>query len=340
MSKRSVIGLVYMLQGIQSLGVDPTPALAKFGLSLATLDPSAEIELSLELAIFKELSGLLVEPTAGLRVADALPSVGYGVLPMVFLTCENAYEAFQAGVKYQELTYLHGQIELEVKQNVTTLLYKPEALPAEIRRLIYDGDIAGTAKLMRDLQTQLGMEGGIEEVWLPYPKPKEYKVYEAYFECPVLFDKPEGRIRISNVFLSKPFPTANKTANQLYRRQCDELLAQRQQHQGLVGKVLAHLELFNDQFPNAEEVSTSFGMSERTFRRQLAQEGASFRQLLDQARFNKAKRYLEESGKSIEVIAQHLGYSESAAFIHAFQRWAGGVTPAAYRKKLRGDSQA
>lgn len=324
-----------MLQGIQSLGVDPSPALAKFGLSLNTLDPSAEIELSLELAIFKEVVGFITEPTAGLRVADALPSVGYGVLPMVFMTCENAYEAFKAGVKYQELTYLHGQIGLEVRQHSTNIVYKPEALPQEIRRLILDGDLAGTAKLMRDLQTQLGIQGGLEEVWIPYPKPKEYRVYEAYFECPVLFDKPEGRIQVSNLFMSKPFPTANKTANQLYRRQCDELLAQRQQHQGMVGKVLAHLELFNDQFPSAEEVATSFGISERTFRRQLAQEGASFRQLLDQARFNKAKRYLEDSAKSIEVIAQHLGYSESAAFIHAFQRWAGGVTPAAYRRKIR-----
>lgn len=330
-----MIGLVYMLQGLRSLGVDAAPALARFGLSLDRLDPSAEIELSLELAIFKEVSSLITEPTAGLKVADALPSVGYGMLPMVFLTCENAYEAFQAGVKYQELTYLHGHIELDVTQNSTCLVYKPEPLPAEIRRLIIDGDIAGTVKLIRDIQNQLAMQGAAEEVWIPYPKPAEFKTYEAYFECPVLFDKHEGRIRISNNFLAKTFLTANKIANLLYRRQCDELLAQRELHKGLIGRVLSHLELFNDEFPSADAVASSFGISERTFRRQLSQEGSSYRQLLDQARFNKAKRYLEDSTKSIEAIAQHLGYSESAAFIHAFQRWAGGISPAAYRKKIR-----
>jgi len=335
MSKRSVIGLVYMLQGIQSLGVDPAPALAKCGLSLDRLDPSAEIELSLELAIFKEISALLTEPTAGLKVAEALPSVGYGMLPMVFLTCSNVYEAFKAGVKYQALTYLHGQIELEMHAHSTDIVYRPEPLPGEIRRLILDGDLAGTAKLMRDIQVQLGIRGGLEEVWMPYPKPREYKAYEHYFECPVLFDRQVGRIRVSNAFMSTPFPTANQTANQLYRRQCDELLLQRQQHQGLAGKVLAHLELFNDQFPSADEVASSFGIAERSFRRQLAQEHTSFRQLLDQTKFAKARRYLEESSKSIDLIAQHLGYSESAAFIHAFQRWTDGLTPAAYRKKSR-----
>ncbi len=32
----------------------------------------------------------------------------------------------------------------------------------------------------------------------------------------------------------------------------------------------------------------------------------------------------------VEAIAQQLGYAESAAFIHAFQRWA-GMTPSAFR---------
>ena len=52
---------------------------------------------------------------------------------------------------------------------------------------------------------------------------------------------------------------------------------------------------------------------------------------MDKVREDKAKRYLADSDRSIADIAELLGYSESAAFVRAFERWT-GVTPAKHRK--------
>ncbi|MDQ8037618.1 MAG: helix-turn-helix domain-containing protein, partial [Pedobacter sp.] len=71
---------------------------------------------------------------------------------------------------------------------------------------------------------------------------------------------------------------------------------------------------------------------ERSLRRQLSQQGHSFRALLDEVKQQKAEALLQDRRLSVEAIAQQLGYAESAAFIHAFQRWTGS-TPAAFRNR-------
>ena len=64
-------------------------------------------------------------------------------------------------------------------------------------------------------------------------------------------------------------------------------------------------------------------MSTRTFRRRLAGQRTTFVQILDEVRFQLAIRYLEDRQLTTELVAQKLGYSESANFRAAFRRWTG-----------------
>jgi AraC-like DNA-binding protein len=333
MSRRSVIGLVYMLQGISLLGVDPTPVLTRYGISLDTLDPAAEIERDQEMAILQEVAALIDNPLAGLSIGESISTAGYGALTMLLMTCDNTLEAMQAGVHYQQLTYLHGSLHIDDEGDFISLVICPLPMQEGVRRILIDGDLSGTIKLLRELQAQLGLKilAAAAEIWVPYPRPKEYRAYEDYYQCPVRFGTTEARIRIPKFILQLPFSTANRTANLLYRRQCDALLAQRYKYDGLTGKVLAYLELLNGGYPAADTVAKVMGMTGRSFRRQLSAEQTSFRQLLDRARYQKACSYLKDSSQSIDQLAQLLGYSEAASFIHAFQRWS-GMSPSVFRK--------
>lgn len=78
-------------------------------------------------------------------------------------------------------------------------------------------------------------------------------------------------------------------------------------------------------------VARELGLSTRTLRRKLAQEGASYQQLLDDCRMEIAARELA-IGKhvSLSQMALKLGYSEHSTFTRAFYRWA-GMTPKLYR---------
>jgi len=173
-----------------------------------------------------------------------------------------------------------------------------------------DGEVAGTYKMLRDMQTSMGLSLHPERVDMPYPRPPEAAAYEAHFGCPVRFDEHEARFWVRNEHLHVKLPTADPNAHQMYRTLCDQQLAaqEAQAQDTVVDRVNAHLGLYKGDYPDVEQVARALGLSERSLRRALADEGRNFRDLLAEAR-----------------------YAEAAAFIHAFQRWA-GQTPRAYRQ--------
>ena len=70
-------------------------------------------------------------------------------------------------------------------------------------------------------------------------------------------------------------------------------------------------------------IAKQLGMSVRSLRRHLAQEGASFGEILDGLRKRLALHYLADAHVSLKQIAWLLGYSDLGAFNHAFKRWTG-----------------
>ncbi|MFC5694973.1 AraC family transcriptional regulator ligand-binding domain-containing protein [Pseudomonas sp. GCM10022186] len=68
-----------------------------------------------------------------------------------------------------------------------------------------------------------------------------------------------------------------------------------------------------------------------TLRRHLQQLNTSFRRLPDEVRYDKARQLLVQTDLPIYLIAEQLGYSETASFRHAFQRWS-GQSPSLYRR--------
>lgn len=335
MGSRPVLGVIYILQGAEKVGVDTTAVLARFGIDRASLDPSAEIERSRELQILSALAEAIEDPAAGLEVGAAYGLAGYGPLVMLLLTCESAYKAILEGVRYQSLTYLFGELTFHPGAQSSALTLRHAGLPETAKRFRIDGEAAGTYKLLRDLQAGLGVNIQPEKVEMPYPQPPEAQRYRDFFHAPVQFGSDAVRFWIRNEHLSLRFPAPDAAAHSLYKAQCDQLLIKRRQLSGaLADRVRQHLELFSGALPSAAEVARAFGIAERTLRRQLSAESTSLRSIVDAVRFTKAARLLENSDQSVETIALTLGYAEPASFIRAFQRWS-GAAPARYRRDFR-----
>ena len=336
MSKRAVLGFIFTLQALRDMGADLSCLQTRYGIDIDALSPDGEIERALELRIYSDILPSLEDELAGLKIGTTMSLAGYGPLIMLLMTCRNVWDAFQSGIHYQQLTYLFGELRLEPGDKETVLFLKPALLPPVCRRFIIDRDMSGTYQLLKDIQTSVGLSLKPSRVALPYPKPRDITPYEERYDCPVEFGSEEAMAVLPTEYLSMPFPAANKTAHALYRKQCDSLLQQRaRQASELSGQVQDYLDLFVERFPTVQEVAATFGMPERSFRRRLTEEDTNFRKLMDQVRFTKAKQMLGETTLPVEMIAQRLGYGESAAFIHAFQRWS-GVTPAAFRHKRDG----
>ncbi|MDR7036081.1 AraC-like DNA-binding protein [Methylobacterium sp. BE186] len=83
-----------------------------------------------------------------------------------------------------------------------------------------------------------------------------------------------------------------------------------------------------------EKVARLRLVNRRTLSRQLRAEGTSFKQLSNEAQFRVAKHLLADTCMAIGRISVALGFSEPAAFTHAFRRWS-GMTPSVWRQVHR-----
>lgn len=331
MSTRSTLGLIYMVQGLQQLGEDPAPVLARHGLSLAQLDPAGRMERDRELRIYTDLAEQIKDPLTGLKLGSYYGLAGYGPLVMLLMTCATVFDALQAGIRYQRLTYLYGTLRFEPGEQRSAMVLTPLPMGERVFRFRVDGEVSGTYKLIRDMQVSMGLNLHAERIDLPYPRPPEAAAYEAHFGCPVHFGEAEARFWMRNDYLRLKLPSADANAHGMYRAMCDQQLqTQTTSTETMAQRVLTHLGLFHGHYPGVEDVAKALGLSERTLRRQLSEEESSYRDLLAQARYEKAQHLLRHTQLSIDAIAQQLGYAEAAAFIHAFQRWA-GTSPSAFR---------
>lgn len=79
-------------------------------------------------------------------------------------------------------------------------------------------------------------------------------------------------------------------------------------------------------------IAAALGMSRRTLRRRLEDEGQKFSRLLAGCRMEIAKRMLLAPNAQLHDISERLGYSEVSAFERAF-RQREGATPSQFRKQ-------
>ena len=89
-----------------------------------------------------------------------------------------------------------------------------------------------------------------------------------------------------------------------------------------------------------QSISRALGVSARSLRRRLDEEGVSFRDVVDGALGVLAKRLVADKDRPIEDVAYAMGFSHPNAFHRAFKRWT-GATPAASRpSRSRGDARS
>lgn len=74
---------------------------------------------------------------------------------------------------------------------------------------------------------------------------------------------------------------------------------------------------------SSSAISEVFGISERTLRRRLGDEGLSMRGLLDSARYEQARQLLQYTELPVGDIASTLQYQDANAFSRAFRSWSG-----------------
>jgi AraC-like DNA-binding protein len=149
--------------------------------------------------------------------------------------------------------------------------------------------------------------------------------FRTFFGCDIVFGSDIDEVAYPKAYGRLSVVDADPYLNSLLVKYCDEALSSRRLKstawrltvENAIAPLLPHGQA------RIAEISQRLGVSPRTLERRLACEGMTFSRVLDELRFDLARRYLQERDMPISEVAWLLGYRESSAFNHAFKRWTG-----------------
>ncbi len=163
-----------------------------------------------------------------------------------------------------------------------------------------------------------------------YAEPNHSVIYRHYFNCPIEFSCGRTEIVLDRALTTYILPLANR----VMAIQAENTLFESLPVSGvaLLPIRLKKILLKNyGAFPSLENAASSLGMSGRTLRRKLSEEGSSYQSILNDVRRQLSMELLVQQRDSITEIAFLLGFNDASAFTKAFKKWT-GVSPSQYRQ--------
>lgn len=97
---------------------------------------------------------------------------------------------------------------------------------------------------------------------------------------------------------------------------------------------VAILQLLANGYPKLSIVADQIGIKQRTLQRRLTAAGTSYTELVNELRFELAKKLLQDNDTRISTIASELGFGNHSGFCRAFHSWS-HMTPREYRARHR-----
>ncbi|MGV7216617.1 helix-turn-helix domain-containing protein [Bradyrhizobium sp. UFLA05-112] len=136
--------------------------------------------------------------------------------------------------------------------------------------------------------------------------------------CPVHFERRLNRIVFRSDWLDQAAHLGNNTSYPMVVALCDNLLDELKLRVGIAGEIRALLLRDIANPPTLADVAKVLDISDRPLRRQLRQQGISFRGLLDELRTHTALKYLRTTKLANADIALALGFTTPQIFRRAF----------------------
>ena len=324
--RQRVGGLQVAPRLLRELGVDPRPVLAAAGLNESALDLA---ENSIPYAAFGRFMHGGATHTGldhfGLLLGEAWGLQALGLLGQLVRHAAKVGDALRYGCVYHHLNSQGGVVFLRRQDAVAELGYAIYHRGGVGTRQIYDGVLATLVNFMREL---CGPAWVPSEVLLAHAPPADASPYRRLFRCPVRFNAELNTLRFPSDWLDRPVPGADAALLRSLEAQANAMA-----QPDLIEKLRRSLrvQLLN-RVASGDAVAEMLAMHRRTLNRRLEALGTTFREVLEDVRFEAACQLLALTELPLDDIADALGYAGISPFTRAFRRRA-GAAPGQWRRE-------
>ncbi len=264
---------------------------------------------------------LTQDPALGLHFGRRLNPMTHGILGQAFLSATDIQQALEIFAKYFRTRIAAIRISFAVDGKEAVVQLEEVAELGALKVFLIEAVLVSVIEIGRCFFGSRVTVGG--RSLFNYHRPAHGDHYPEFSFENAEFSQAHTQLRFPARFLKLPMTLANPVARELAERQCEAFLRELESKQTVVAKVQSMLELSEDELPAMEEIAARLCVTSRTLRRQLKTYNTSYQQILAEIRCRQALRLLQYSSKSVDEIAQRLGYTDPSNFGRAFRKWTG-----------------
>ncbi len=276
-------------------------------------------------AIWDAAAAATADDAIGVRAAACVPAGAYGAFDHFVMTSATTGHALAATARHFRLANGGAELRLHaLRDAVAVQLHAPETAPEHRPR---SAQYTFAIILLRS-RLATGRAWAPREVHFTAGEPVHVEELRRVFRAPLRFGQRDDQLLLDPSTLALPHSGH------------DPLL-----HEILESRLAGDLPIEFDFLARCREsalaalwqgersivrVADNLTMSVRSLQRKLRANGTSYRELLDELRFEHASTLLRSNRAPATDISRALGFSEPSVFYRAFRRWT-GTTPHDWR---------
>jgi AraC-like DNA-binding protein len=319
---------------MEECGLRASAVLRRAGLSQSLAGQPRVLLSTKELfALWRAVGEVSSDPAIGLRLGTETSTQRFHPIGLVALSSENFGAAVDQMARYKQLT-CPEEIRQEVDDKEWSIHFR-WLLAQEIEpAVLIECAFAWVLSIGRH-----GTGTRLSPLRVEFIEPRSHlKIIERHFGCEVVCGASRNALVFPPDDVARPFVTRNAELLAMLAPQFEEELKQENRGVDFVERVrVAIQQKLTGQRPTIDDIAEALHVSSRTLQRRLRDEGLSFQRVLEDARHQLARHYLNNSSLELNEAAYLLGYEDGNSFVRAFRTWE-GLPPARWREQQRAAS--
>lgn len=318
-------------QKLDELGVSASAVLRRAGLPQGYSKESRVLLNTEELfALWRAIGEVSTDLAIGLRLGTETKAERFHPIGLAALSSENFGTAVDQMARYKQLT-CPEEIVQELSKKEWQIQFR-WLLADEIEpQVLIECCFAWVLSTAR-----VGTGTRLVPLRVEFVEPRVHaKLIERYFGCPTVCRAERNAIVFRAEDAKRPFVTRNAELLSLLAPQFEEELKESGGDEDFVEQVrIAIQHRLTGRRPGMDDIAGALHISTRTLQRRLQDAGSRFQEVLEEARHQLARHYLNNSVLELNEAAYLLGYEDSNSFVRAFRTWE-GTPPARWRELQR-----
>ena len=327
--------ILQMMRYLSSIGVNPEHFLEAVGVNIAKTDsPDTRVSIQQFYRVQEHALQITGDETFGLHLGEFVEAGSWSILGYIIMNCSTLSGALERICRYQAVVGNFIQIDMAENGNEVSLTFDVTIPDSKNIRHCYEAAVSSVVKMIRSVT---GKDLQFNSIAFQHESADDRNEYNRILACPVLFNQNSTQIVFDKKDLDTPISMHNPTLLELFEhhaKQHIDLINSENYYTGKVNALI--LEWLVEGTPGIDRVAKELALSVRSLQTRLNEEGATFRQLIENIRKELATGYLKEKHFSIDDITYLLGFSDPSIFRKTFKKWT-GVTPGDYRKSSGSD---